>query len=376
VSAVLPSLPATAGRFGALPQRQFVALVTGFWICVGLSAVLYAYGMDVTIRQEHGVSLFVNWQTRVVQYLLLFPVLLCCYALSLRAGWSPRLTRWPLQLFIGASFAVLARPALWLAMALMGHEDKAAEEALCVTCWIGSELPLWLASFSEFMVRYGFGLALVHGLTLYKSYHDSELKVAALEQQWSAARLAALRMQLSPHTLFNLLHTIRGQIAWDPQAAQAMVVQLADLLRKLLNAGAREFTTLADELAFQRLYLELQSRRFSDRLGFALPAAWVPSLILQPLVENAVVHGLAGATAAVRVEVTAAVHGSDRDRRLVLAVTNDMAPGRAVGAEGVGLRNVRERLDVLFGTAARFTTTISGDRWIASIDMPALESPP
>ena len=107
-------------------------------------------------------------------------------------------------------------------------------------------------------------------------------------------------MQLSPHTLFNLLHTIRGHIEWDPKGAQSMVVQLADLLRRLLNAGERDFSRFADELQFVRLYLELQQRRFADRLTVVLPdyrdiaVAWVPSLILQPLVENAVVHGLAG----------------------------------------------------------------------------------
>ncbi len=72
-------------------------------------------------------------------------------------------------------------------------------------------------------------------------------------------------MQLSPHTLFNLLHTIRGYIEWDPKGAQSMVVQLADLLRRLLNAGERDFSKLSDELQFVRLYLELQQRRFADR---------------------------------------------------------------------------------------------------------------
>ena len=190
----------------------------------------------------------------------------------------------------------------------MDHEDW-----LGVLGWIGPEMMTsWLASFTDFLVRYGFGLALVTGFAVYKNYRDSEIRVAALEQQWGAARLAALRMQLSPHTLFNLLHTIRGQIAWDPAAAQAMVVQLADLLRRLLNAGERDFSRLADELQFVRLYLELQCRRFTDRLTMSLPdieqlpAAWVPSLILQPLVENAVTHGLAGHDGPVHVEV--AVH--------------------------------------------------------------------
>jgi len=150
---------------------------------------------------------------------------------------------------------------------------------------------------SIFLPTYGFGLALITGLALYTRFRDSELRLAALEREWSSARLAALRMQLSPHTLFNLLHTIRGHIEWDPKGAQSMVVQLADLLRRLLNAGEHDFSKLSDELQFVRLYLALQQRRFADRLtvvlptGAEIPDVWVPSLILQPLVENAVVHG-------------------------------------------------------------------------------------
>src|SRR6202790_3172340 len=173
-------------------------------------------------------------------------------------------------------------------------------------------LSLWLASFVSFLPSYGFGLALITGLTLYTRFRNSELRLAALEREWSTARLAALRMQLSPHTLFNLLHTIRGYIEWDPKGAQSMVVQLADLLRRLLSAGERDFARLTDELQFARLYLELQQRRFADRLtvvmplGPEVPAVWVPSLILQPLVENAVIHGLAGHQGPVTVRI--AVH--------------------------------------------------------------------
>ena len=172
---------------------------------------------------------------------------------------------------------------------------------------------IWFASFVSFIPAYGFGLALVTGLALYTRYHNAELRVTVLEREWSTARLAALRMQLSPHTLFNLLHTIRGYIEWDPQGAQSMVVQLADLLRRLLSAGERDFSRLADELQYVKQYLELQQRRFADRLTIALPEdrdiprVWVPSLIMQPLVENAVVHGLAGHQGAVLVGVSAEI---------------------------------------------------------------------
>jgi two-component system LytT family sensor kinase len=214
---------------------------------------------------------------------------------------------------------------------------------------------------------------------LYTRFRDSEVRLGALEREWSAARLAALRMQLSPHTLFNLLHTIRGHIEWDPKAAQSMVVQLADLLRRLLNAGERDFSRLADELHFAKLYLELQQRRFTDRLLVALPnpaeipAVWVPSLILQPLIENAVVHGMAGHQGIVTVSVTLSM----ANETLLLRVTNSMSADRTMGTDGIGLKNVRERIAVQFEGRAGLIAGAHGSEWISEISMPAIhETPP
>jgi LytS/YehU family sensor histidine kinase len=239
-------------------------------------------------------------------------------------------------------------------------------------------LSLWLASFVNFLPAYGFGLALITGAALYTRFRDSELRRAALEREWSAARLAALRMQLSPHTLFNLLHTIRGNIEWDPKAAQSMVVQLADLLRRLLSAGEREFSRLADELQFVKLYLDLQQRRFADRLSVALPraderpAVWVPSLILQPLVENAVVHGMAGHQGAVNVEVSARLSNGV----LRLRVSNTLAQNRPARDAGIGLKNVRERLAVQFGERAELSAGVLDGEWVSEISMPEIADLP
>jgi LytS/YehU family sensor histidine kinase len=245
--------------------------------------------------------------------------------------------------------------------------------------FVTHEVPIWLASITSFLVTYGFGLALVTGFAFYQRLRDSQLRLASAERALTQAHLAALRMQLSPHTLFNLLHTIRGQISWDPPAAQAMVVQLGDLLRRLLNAGEREFSRLADELQFVTLYLELQQRRFADRLTIRVPLredvarAWVPSLILQPLVENAVVHGLAGHEGPVTIRVEAYVSGE----RLVLRVLNTIAPGKPAGRIGIGLANVRERLEVQFGAAATFSAGPADDNlWLAEIHMPLLRDGP
>ena len=361
-----------------LSRRQFFAIVCLFWLYVTLSNVLYAYGMRTGIAQ--GLSLFAPWDARVLQHVLLLPFLLVSYWASLRIQWRPVLVAIPLQGVLAAAFAAIAYPALLIGemtmdrvqwhkeMAEHGHGPLADPQVLS----------LWLASFVNFLPSYGFGLALVTGLALYTRFRDSELRRTALEREWSAARLAALRMQLSPHTLFNLLHTIRGHIEWDPKGAQAMVVQLADLLRRLLNAGERNFSRLADELQFVRLYLELQQKRFADRLTVALPdpkdipEAWVPSLILQPLVENAVVHGLAGHQGPVVVSVAV----QRANEVLVLRVTNTIAAGKTLGADGIGLNNVRERLAVQFEGRAGLTAGPAGAEWVSEIRLPEVRDSP
>lgn len=364
-----------------LELKPFLAITCLFWLYATVSAVLYTYGLSVSFSELTDEPLFAAWPMRVAQYLILLPPLLGCYGLSLRLGWRPIGRTLPLQIGLGVVFALLARPALAVAMMLFGAPDEHDNSDLDETLdWIGLELfTAWLASFMDFLIRYGFGLALLNSFAGYKRLRDAELRVTALEQQWGSARLAALRQQLSPHTLFNLLHTIRGQIAWDPQAAQAMVVQLADLLRRLLNAGERDFSTLADELQFVRQYLELQCRRFADRCSFelpdpaAVPEAWVPSLILQPLVENAVTHGLAGHDGPVKVEVTATVEGGV----LRLRIANQTASTISGGAEGIGLRNVRERLAVQFGDRARFSAGPEApDSWVAILELPLLRDAP
>jgi LytS/YehU family sensor histidine kinase len=147
----------------------------------------------------------------------------------------------------------------------------------------------------------------------------------------------------------------------------------------LLNAGERDFSRLADELQFAKLYLELQQRRFTDRLivmlpnPAQLPAVWVPSLILQPLIENAVVHGMAAHQGIVTVSVTVTM----ANETVLLRVTNSMSADRAVGADGIGLKNVRERIAVQFEGRAGLIAGAQGGEWISEISMPAIrESPP
>jgi hypothetical protein len=352
-----------------------------FWLYVTLSNVLYAYSMRMGIARATNAPLFAVWEARVMQHALLLPILMVSYWASLRVQWRPLLIAVPLQLILGTLFAAVAYPAMLLSEWTVDnaefhqHAVKHMAERFVLD---PSDLSLWLASFVSFIPAYGFGLALLTGFALYTRFRNSELRVAALEREWTAARLAALRMQLSPHTLFNLLHTIRGYIEWDPKGAQSMVVQLADLLRRLLSAGERDFTRLADELQFARLYLELQQKRFSDRLTIELPdtrdipSVWVPSLILQPLVENAVIHGLAAHQGPVVVRVAVETMGD----RLVLRVNNSVAKNKVAGEEGIGINNVRERLAVQFEGRGTLTSRTQDSQWISEITMPQIPGSP
>jgi hypothetical protein len=361
--------------------RPYLAIVAAYWVYVMLSNLLYAKGMSSAFLKLTEEKIFAPPFARALQHLELFPFLLLGYWASFKIGWQHLWRAVPLQFAIGAVFGILAGPALTLGEWLtdpVAHMATHAQGASAHTT-DDVDLGIWSASVAHFLLTYGFGLALLTSFHSYRRFRDAELRVTAMQKAWSSARLAALRMQLSPHTLFNLLHLIRGQIAWDPRAAQALVVQLADLLRRLLRAGEQDFCRLKEEIAFARLYLELQQQRFADRMSIrlpeetALPDVWVPSLILQPLIENAVVHGLAGHEAAVNIEVDALLDGQD----LRLRVSNGVAPAHATGAESVGLRNVRERLQVHFGAAAQLQSAKDmGERWVAEIRMPMLRERP
>jgi hypothetical protein len=365
---------------GASTMWPQLAILTAFWVYVALSNVLYARSMSASLDPLGSGHFFASWQARVLQHLFLYPVLLLCVWASFWIGWRPAWRTWPIQISLALVFAALAMPLMSLAEILTG----AGAEHQGITWSVASimrdsKIPMWVASATSFLLAYGFCLALLIGYALVQRFRDSQLRLAALGRAWSGARLSALRMQLSPHTLFNLLHTIRGQVVWDPPAAQSMIVQLADLLRRLLAAGEREYSELSCELQFARLYLELQQKRFADRLTLVLPdsetlpSVWVPSLILQPLIENAVVHGLARHDGAVEIRIeTGAAAG-----QLVLRVANSIAPDCVVAADGIGSRNVRERLALHFGDQASFSAGPNQlDRWVAEVRMPWLRERP
>lgn len=182
-------------------------------------------------------------------------------------------------------------------------------------------------------------------------------QAATLQAQLADARLAALRMQLNPHFLFNTLHAVSALVERDPPGVRRMIARLSELLRQTIDRKATDEVTLAEELGLLRRYIEIMEVRFQGRLRVemdvadeALPAL-VPNLVLQPIVENALEHGAARAAGEGRIVIAARRDGD----RLRLSV-RDNGPGIAGQAEsGVGLANTRARLGELYGTDAALT---------------------
>jgi two-component system sensor histidine kinase AlgZ len=195
-----------------------------------------------------------------------------------------------------------------------------------------------------------------------------ELQVHARE-----AELRALRAQIDPHFLFNSLHSISALTGSDPQGARRMALLLGDFLRDSLRVGGRERIALAEELRLLRQFLDIEHVRFGDRLRVRWELAdetatvEVPPLLLQPLVENAVTHGIAHLLDGGDIVVRAARRGS----RLYLGIENPCDPDRPrrPGA-GVGLENVRRRLDTAFGADAAARWTEQGGVFSVELVMP------
>jgi two-component system LytT family sensor kinase len=200
---------------------------------------------------------------------------------------------------------------------------------------------------------YAVVVAAVHGIEAWRRDRSRELREAQLVARLSEAELQVLRMQLQPHFLFNTLHGISALLESDPRGARRMLTRLADLLRLSLRTDGAQEVPLREELAFLEQYLEIQRMRFGDRLQVTIEAAeadvLVPRLLLQPLVENAIRHGIARRAGAGHVRV-AAVRDGDRLR---LTVEDDGAGlGDPDKGHGIGLSNTRARLAQLYGSAA------------------------
>jgi two-component system LytT family sensor kinase len=249
---------------------------------------------------------------------------------------------------------------------------------------------LLVLGFHGNLITYWLVIGLQHGVGVYRRSQERErealrlsLEAAELQGQLVAAQLSGLKAQLQPHFLFNTLNAIMVLVRQHKSAAaEEMLARLSDLLRHILDEGAVQEVTLARELELVELYLGIEQVRFQDRLRVEIAAdpaaldAAVPPLSLQPIVENAVRHGIGRRSAAGRL----AVHAARVGERLEIRVVDDgpgPTPEAANGAgQGIGLANTRARLARLYGEAAHLTLAHApGGGAVATMVLPYRPAP-
>lgn len=218
----------------------------------------------------------------------------------------------------------------------------------------------------------GLWMGLIFGFDAFARSQEQHERLLALQKSLAEAQLAHLKAQLRPHFFFNALNTISALMHVDVPRADRLLSRLADLLRATLQWSDKEITSLREEVRMLELYAQVMQERFADRVTLAwkiddaaLPGA-IPALLLQPLLENAFKHGVERSRDAVRI----AIEGRREGDRLHIAIRNTGSTLAGGSSEGVGLRNCRERLAVLYGNAAGLQLTQLPDGVEAAVTLP------
>jgi two-component system, LytTR family, sensor kinase len=308
----------------------------------------------------------------------------------------------------GFSFALLTPPIFYLARRSIGGARNRFRYLLIYCLGVGpfmllyacirwTILPPWDAALQQYVPRTKHGpLELIHSgfadqITMYiaivaaahaywyfEKLRKQEMENVEFQRALAASELQALKMQLHPHFLFNTLHGISTLIDTDQASAKEMVVKLSSLLRGTLEHSSSDLIPLSEELKFVREYLDLEAMRLGTRLSVEWSIdpdtrrALVPQLILQPLVENAVRHGIACSRDGGWVEI----RSTKRAGVLELGIRNSVGGKRTPGL-GVGLRNTEARLRYLYSDEATFTFAEADDHTAtATLQLPALGCDP
>lgn len=218
----------------------------------------------------------------------------------------------------------------------------------------------------------GLWLGIIFSIDSFEQWQAQRRHLLELQKSLTEAQLSQLKAQLRPHFFFNTLNTISALMHVDVERADRMLARLGDLLRASLQINDREMTALRDEVRTLELFAQIMQERFADRVTLTwnidadLSDAQVPMFLLQPLIENAFKHGVERSVGPVSIGVAARREGD----RLVFEMSNTGSALLAEYREGVGLRNCRERLKVIYGDAATLQLTNDGDSVVAKVTLP------
>ncbi len=345
--------PRPAGdRNGSVPSGGARLITFSIALLFAVSVVpswIYYHAIGQQTPWSRLVSESLSW----VLWLLLLPAVVWA---ARRFQVGHRTWRWTLPAHIGLGVLTVGANSL---LTLIKNQAVLASQTGSFAPGFLSRWPEFLVvNFQSALVIYGGIVTAVHAYDGFRRLKERELAASRLEADLSRAQLTVLKMQLEPHFLFNTLNAISALVHNNPDGAERMVVRLSELLRMSLSSADRDEVPLEEELRFLGVYLDIQQTRFGDRLRvrFAIPdaarAASVPNLLLQPLVENAIRHGLERRAAPLTVSIRA-----EREGDHLLIEVEDDGPGlpeESVRRNGVGLANTRSRLERLYGSGHRF----------------------
>jgi Histidine kinase len=348
------------------------------WLIVTSTVVLWMQPMSGKVV---GSDYYISSPARVLQHLLVFSVSVVAYRVTFWRG-TPNYRARPLlfvALQVALALLVVRLAPFASAIAALLVDQRVADFYDSFNSWrpFGPSFRDWLVPMQFFLPPYLLGLALIGVVQLARDFHRESLRSAQLWAAYAEARLTMLSSQLQPHFLFNALHAISELINEDPDRATVMLARLGDFLRHALESSKQPWVTVATEVTGLEAYLAVQQARFRDRLQVDIQVdenaadLTMPSMLLQPLAENAVEHGRGGPASvlAIRVAISLA------DDRLLIAIRNSTPQLSApISADRFrnGLKNVTFRLRAAYSGAAELV--VGPDPrggTLATLDVPA-----
>ena len=365
-AAVRPTGQPGENRLAGVKVRAYLvwAAFTAIWIFVGLAATLTIYefyrisGMPTSFGTVAGMQFS--------EFLTFIPVSPVAFILALR--YPIQRSNWikPVLLHVFAGLAYNLGHIAFRGLTPYGYWDPAHHEWTFAfwdththafrNIWAVGKGLFLTTVVDDILASYIPIVIVAHAFVYYHGFHDREVQALRLEKELTSARLQTLKSQLQPHFLFNTLHSISALMLTDVTAADRMMTSLSDLLRMSLESDGIHLTTLSREIEFLEVYLDIEKIRFEERLRVVFDIApecldaQVPHLLLQPLVENAVRHGISKLPQGGEIRIAAKrAHG----RTMEIWIRGN-GPGVTIPVEqkpkaGLGLKVTRERLAAHFG---------------------------
>jgi len=366
-----------------LDRREMLVLIISLvlWSYATLSDIVMVYYQQQFFGTDGGRIVFVDMWSRWLQHLLLLPPLIAGYW---AAVWMyQRSTRlWPMwaaQVAIGIVYSVIYRPMFFIAIALVhGRPDYFMSDPTGMGEMLLGSVFVWISNATSRFALYFLGVFLLVTLFSRLDLAEERLRMERLSTEWLSIKLRTLQWQINPHFLFNSLNTVSSLLRSSPSRADQVLAKFSELLRMTLKEQENLFSQVNAELEYIHRYLDMEKIRFEDRLKLSIEAdeaamqGRVPSLLLQPLIENAIKHGVARIPGPASVEVSVLKRGGS----LVMQVKNSSPQSGAPAAPeadgtGLGIRNLKERLATIYQDSFRFKYGPDGEgAWITTIEIP------